>query len=87
MLGQHRHDTGWSRCRHFASQIQSLRPAVEQTRNQDATATCQAYVHHDERALKRSNPVGYKNVQSDALSVVGAHYDPDTGAVTYLTGR
>lgn len=64
-----------------------MRPAVEQTRNQDATATCQAYVRHVERAVKNSNPVPYQNVQSDALSVIGAHHDLDTGAVTYLAGR
>ena len=60
---------------------------MEQTRNQDATATCQANVRNDERALKNSNPVSYKKVQSGALSVVGAHYDLDTGAVTYLAAR
>ncbi len=72
---------------HVESLIRSIRPAVEQTRHQDATATCQANVRNVVRALEKSKPVLYKKVQSGEISVVGAYYSLDTGAVTYLAAK
>lgn len=72
---------------HVESLIRSIHPAVEQTRNQDATATCQANVRNVVRALQNSNPILRKKVQSGELVVVGAYYSLDTGAVSYLAAR
>jgi len=69
---------------HIQSLVESIRPAVESTAGQDADATCKANVRNMVQALKTSEPLLKHLVEKGELNVVGAYYDLDTGAVTFL---
>jgi carbonic anhydrase len=69
---------------HVDSLIEAIRPAVEATVGQDAEATCRANVRNVVKALRASDPVLRHAIEAGHLTVVGAHYDLDTGAVTFL---
>ena len=69
---------------HIESLVDAIRPAVEETKGQDAEATCRANVRHMVAALRATGPVLKPAVDSGALRIVGATYDLDTGKVTFL---
>ncbi len=69
---------------HIQSLVDAIRPAVELTAQQDAEATCEANVMNMVRALRSSKPILEHLVETGKLTVVGAHYDLDTGKVTFL---
>jgi carbonic anhydrase len=69
---------------HIASLVDSLRPAVQDTAGQDAEATCKANIRNVVHALRTSEPILQHLVQTHEVTVVGAYYDLDSGAVTFL---
>jgi carbonic anhydrase len=69
---------------HIASLVEAIRPAVEATNGQDADATCRANIRNMVHALRNSEPILKHLVDEGEVAVVGAYYDLDTGAVTYL---
>lgn len=69
---------------HVESLVAAIRPAVEATTGQDAEATCRANVRNVVQTLRTSKPVLRPMVDSDQIRVVGAYYDLDSGAVTFL---
>jgi carbonic anhydrase len=72
---------------HIQSLVEALRPAVDATAAQDAEATCHANIHNVVHALETSAPLLQHLVEKGELAVVGAYYDLDTGAVTFLPER
>src|SRR5262245_1153033 len=71
---------------HIASLVESIKPAVLATKDQDVEATCKANVKDVEQALRDSQPVLQGMTGSGQLKVVGAYYDLDTGMVNFLDG-
>jgi carbonic anhydrase len=69
---------------HIASLVEAIRPAVEATNGQDADATCRANIRSMVQALRTSEPILKHMVDEGEVAVVGAYYDLDSGAVTYL---
>jgi carbonic anhydrase len=69
---------------HIASLVESIKPAVLATKDQDVEATCKANVHDVEQALRDSQPVLHGMTSSGQLQVVGAYYELDTGTVSFL---
>ena len=69
---------------HIDSLVTAIRPAVDATAGQDAEATCRANVANVVLALRKSEPVLRRKVDAGELRVVGAYYDLDTGAVTFM---
>ena len=72
---------------HIESLVSAIRPAVEATLGQDAEATCRANVRNVVRSLRACGPVLRPLVAGGQVRVVGAYYDLDTGAVTFLEGE
>jgi carbonic anhydrase len=69
---------------HIQSLVTAIRPAVEATVHDDLEATVKANVRDVVQALRSSTPVLKPKVDSGDLRVVGAYYNLDTGAVTFL---
>jgi carbonic anhydrase len=56
---------------------------VEATRGADVEATVKANVENVVQSLRSSEPVLKKEVEAGAITVVGAYYNLDTGAVAF----
>src|SRR6266446_7855694 len=69
---------------HIQSLVTAIQPAVEATAKGDLEATIKANVKDVVRALRSSTPILKAKVDSGDLRVVGAYYNLDTGAVTFL---
>jgi carbonic anhydrase len=69
---------------HIQSLVKAIKPAVEATTGADMEATAKAHVLNVVRALRDSAPVLKEKVAAGAVSVVGANYDLDTGAVEFF---
>jgi carbonic anhydrase len=69
---------------HIQSLVKALQPAVEATAGADVEATAKANVLNVVQALRDSAPILKPMVATGAVSVVGAHYNLDTGAVEFL---
>jgi carbonic anhydrase len=69
---------------HIQSLVTAIRPAVEATVHDDLEATVKANVKDVVQALRSSTPVLKSKVDSGDVRVVGAYYNLDTGAVTFL---
>jgi carbonic anhydrase len=69
---------------HVESIVASIRPAVEATASQDAEVTCKANVRNMVKAIANSEPILHQLAAGGKIVVVGAYYDLDTGAVTFL---
>ena len=70
---------------HIDSLVAAIRPAVEATAGQDAEATCLANVQNTVQALRSSEPILRHMLEAGQVTVVGAHYDLDTGLVTFTS--
>ena len=69
---------------HIQSLVKAIAPAVEATIGADAEATAKANVLNVAQALRSSAPILKEMIEKGTVSVVGAHYDLDTGAVEFL---
>jgi carbonic anhydrase len=69
---------------HIQSLVTAITPAVEATVHDDLEATVKANVKDVVQALRSSTPVLKPKVDSGDVRVVGAYYNLDTGAVTFL---
>jgi len=69
---------------HIQSLVTAIKPAVDATVSGDLDATINANVKHVVDSLRSSTPVLKPKVSSGDVSVVGANYSLDTGAVTFL---
>lgn len=69
---------------HIQSLVKAIQPAVEATIGADVEATAKANVLNVVRALRDSAPILKEKVAAGAVSVVGANYDLDTGAVEFF---
>src|SRR6266436_3254339 len=69
---------------HIESLVTAIKPAVEATAKGDLEATIKANVKDVVQALRSSTPILKAKVDSGDLRVVGAYYNLDTGAVTFL---
>ncbi|HEX9781477.1 MAG TPA: carbonic anhydrase [Opitutaceae bacterium] len=69
---------------HIHSLVEAIQPAVEATMGADVETTIKANVLNVAQALRESTPILEEKVSSDLVSVVGARYDLDTGAVDFL---
>ncbi len=77
------HDAGG----HFASLIKAIRPAVDKVKRQPTALlenAIRANVQMVAAQIRVSQPVLAKRVLEDALRVVGAYYDLNSGAVSIL---
>ena len=72
---------------HIESVVAAIRPAVEATAGQDVEATCKANVRNVVLALRTSEPLLRHMIDGDQVRAVGAYYDLDTGAVTFLEDK
>ena len=70
---------------HIQSLIKAIQPAVETTVGADAETTARANVLNVARTLRTSAPILKGMVAAGKISVIGAHYDLDTGAVAFLS--
>jgi carbonic anhydrase len=68
---------------HINSLVTAIQPAVEATRGADLEATIKANVDHVVQSLRSSEPVLKKEVEAGAITVLGAYYDLDSGAVAF----
>jgi len=68
---------------HLDSLVTAIQPAVEATRGTDVEATIKANVENVVQSLRSSEPVLKKEVEAGAITVLGAYYDLDTGAVAF----
>ncbi len=68
---------------HINSIVAAIQPAVEATRGADVEATVKANVKNVVQSLRSSEPVLKKEVEAGAITVIGAYYDLDTGAVAF----
>ena len=69
---------------HIQSLVKAIKPAVEATIGADVEATAKANVLNVVQALQNSAPILKPMVAAGAVSVVGAHYNLDTGAVEFF---
>jgi carbonic anhydrase len=69
---------------HIQSLVKAIAPAVEATIGADAEATAKANVLNVAQALRSCTPVLKEMIEKRTVSVVGAYYDLDTGAVEFL---
>src|SRR5256886_6535771 len=69
---------------HIQSLVTAIQPAVEATAKGDLEATIKANVKDVAQALRSSTPVLKPKVDSGELRVLGAYYNLDTGAVSFL---
>jgi carbonic anhydrase len=68
---------------HINSIVAAIQPAVEATRGADVEATIKANTDNVVRSLRSSEPVLKKEVEAGAITVLGAYYNLDTGAVVF----
>ena len=68
---------------HINSIVSAIQPAVEATRGADVETTIKANTENVVRSLRSSEPVLKKEVEAGAITVLGAYYDLDTGAVVF----
>jgi len=68
---------------HINSIVTAIQPAVEATRGADVEATVKANVENVVQSLRSSEPVLKKEVEAGAITVAGAYYNLDTGAVAF----
>jgi carbonic anhydrase len=69
---------------HIQSLVTAITPAVEATVHDDLEATVKANVKDVVQALRSSTPILKPKVDSGDVRVVGAYYNLDSGAVTFL---
>ena len=69
---------------HVQSLVKALQPAVEATTGADVEATAKANVLNVVQALRDSAPILKEMVAKGSISVIGANYNLDTGAVEFL---
>ncbi len=69
---------------HIQSLVKAIAPAVLATTGADVEATAKANVLNVAQALRGSDPILKRMIDKGTVSVVGAHYDLDTGAVEFL---
>src|SRR5437016_5051440 len=69
---------------HIQSLVTAIQPAVEATAKGDLKTTVEANVKNVVQALRSSTPVLKPKVDSGDVRVVGAYYNLDTGAITFL---
>jgi carbonic anhydrase len=69
---------------HIQSLVKAIQPAVEATAGADVEATAKANVQNVVQTLRDSAPILKEMVTVGTISVVGAYYDLDTGAVEFL---
>ena len=72
---------------HIESIVATIRPAVEATVGQDADATSRANIRNMVHAIETAEPMLKHMVEKGEIKVVGAYYDLDTGAATFLQDR
>ncbi len=68
---------------HINSLVAAIKPAVEATRGADVETTIKANTENVVQSLRSSEPVLKKEVEAGAITVLGAYYDLDTGAVAF----
>jgi carbonic anhydrase len=68
---------------HINSIVASIQPAVEATRGADVEATIKANTDNVVQSLRSSEPVLKKEIEAGSITVVGAYYNLDTGAVVF----
>jgi carbonic anhydrase len=68
---------------HINSIVAAILPAVEATRGADLESTIKANTDNVVQSLRSSEPVLKKEVEARAITVLGAYYDLDTGAVVF----
>lgn len=68
---------------HINSIVAAIQPAVEATRGADVETTIKANTENVVQSLRSSEPVLKKEVEAGAITVLGAYYDLDTGAVAF----
>ena len=68
---------------HINSLVAAIRAAVEATRGADLESTIKANTDNVVQSLRSSEPVLKKEVEAGAITVLGAYYDLDTGAVVF----
>ena len=68
---------------HINSLVAAIQPAVETTRGADVEATIKANTDNVVQSLRSSEPVLEKEVNAGAITVLGAYYNLDTGAVVF----
>ena len=69
---------------HIQSLVTAIKPAVEATVHGDLEATVEANVKNVALALRSSPPILKPKVDSGEVRVIGAYYNLDTGAVSFL---
>lgn len=69
---------------HLGTLVAAIRPAVEASPKGDAEAACKQNIANVVQAVRSSEPILHEVVAAGKASVVGAYYDLDTGAVTFL---
>ncbi len=69
---------------HIQSLVKAIQPAVEATQGADVDATIKANVQNVAQALRASAPILKEKVAAGGLTVRGARYDLDTGAVEFF---
>lgn len=60
---------------------------MEATRGADLETTVKANTDNVVQSLRSSEPVLKKEVEAGAITVLGAYYDLDTGAVVFTEGK
>lgn len=69
---------------HIQSLINRIAPAVATTASADAETTCKRNVLNVAQALRECGPILNEAFTKGKITVVGAHYDLDSGAVEFL---
>lgn len=70
---------------HIQSLVKAIEPAVATTASADAEATAKANALHVVKTLREAEPFLKERAAAGKLTVVGAHYDLDTGKVEFLS--
>jgi carbonic anhydrase len=68
---------------HINSIVAAIQSAVEATRGADVEATIKANIENVVQSLRSSEPVLKQEVEAGSVTVLGAYYNLDTGAVTF----
>lgn len=71
---------------HIQSLVKAIEPAVATTATADAETTARANALNVAKALREAEPFLKERVAAGKLTIVGAHYDLDTGKVEFLEG-
>jgi carbonic anhydrase len=70
---------------HIQSLVKAIEPAVATTASADAETTAKANAMNVAKTLRESEPFLKERVAAGKLTVIGAHYDLDTGKVEFLS--